>query len=893
MPDQRSVMKEYRSLDAKRVAQGLSPEEEARFARLRDLVGPEMGAGGLGGGFDVNAAAERLRASLLPAGLRGGAPPASRPVGPPVAAPAEASLPELTLEAADGLASDAVEPFTLGGADGAGDPLFDPATLGLDVPTEGSVAVDAQQTYGYGATYVPALGIDPGAPGDTMETAPWDPSGAWDPNAASADANAAPQGPGTEPWDPQAGAYDPAAATYDPAAAALDPDAALVDPAAATWDPDASFDPNATAQDPDAAAYDPNAAAWDPNALLDPSAAAYDPNAAFDPDATASDASAPVHPQDDDLAPLDLTAEALELAPAEEGLTAAVDGAFDPAAALDPPSDVVGLDPAVEATSADGTPEPTGMWDPAAFAAEPADAAAPETTGAWDHAAFAAEPADTAAAGTAGAWDSAAFAAEPQGAAAPETTGAWDPAALAAEPANAALESAVAWDAAPTHEAEAAAPETTGGWSLDAALDASLGAAAEADPTSGAAEPTAMFDLDGPAPAAADGPTDASPLPPDGWDVSVDPPEAPAAFTLGEYDEAASAPPIDLEAEPTLEEPLADAAAAPEGLPAPALGAYDDTEGFGFPAPAEPPASLAAPEEPAPAAEWQTDAALDQGFAQESSGSFDASTPEASTSAPESTESWELPAEGPGASEPAIVASDPFPATEVAIVERIPTVEGAEILEELALDDEAQPASLDFGSEDGLAPAQAVLAPPPPPPPAVAAPAVAPRSVAPPVVAPRTAAPPAAPPPAVARAVAPPKASAPPAEAPAKPASRLAGTHRVVVHTVDGQVKRGVLEDADLAAAVLGVAAQPGGAQDVVPADRVKAIFFMLAAGETAPAPAGKKVRVTFRDGRQVAGYCPDYREDGAGFFMIPADTRTNTGRIWVYRAAVKGVAVT
>jgi hypothetical protein len=106
-------------------------------------------------------------------------------------------------------------------------------------------------------------------------------------------------------------------------------------------------------------------------------------------------------------------------------------------------------------------------------------------------------------------------------------------------------------------------------------------------------------------------------------------------------------------------------------------------------------------------------------------------------------------------------------------------------------------------------------------------------------------------------------------------------------------VKRGVLHDADLAAAALGLAAQAGGAQEVVPADRVKAIFFMLAPGEPAPAPSGKKVRVTFRDGRQVAGYGPDYRDDGIGFFMIPADTRTNTGRIWVYRGAVKQVAVT
>ena len=41
MPDPRSVMKEFRSLDAKRAAGGLTAAEEARWAQLRDLVGPE------------------------------------------------------------------------------------------------------------------------------------------------------------------------------------------------------------------------------------------------------------------------------------------------------------------------------------------------------------------------------------------------------------------------------------------------------------------------------------------------------------------------------------------------------------------------------------------------------------------------------------------------------------------------------------------------------------------------------------------------------------------------------------------------------------------------------------------------------------------------------------
>jgi hypothetical protein len=120
----------------------------------------------------------------------------------------------------------------------------------------------------------------------------------------------------------------------------------------------------------------------------------------------------------------------------------------------------------------------------------------------------------------------------------------------------------------------------------------------------------------------------------------------------------------------------------------------------------------------------------------------------------------------------------------------------------------------------------------------------------------------------------------------------VAGLHRVVVHTVEGQVRRGLLEDPDLAAPALALAPQPGAAAEAVPTERVKAIFFMLAPGEQAPAAEGKKVRVTFRDGRQVAGFSPDYEEAGAGFFMVPGDTRTNTGRIWVYRAAARAISV-
>ncbi|HEX7622113.1 MAG TPA: hypothetical protein VF400_00980, partial [Anaeromyxobacteraceae bacterium] len=109
-----------------------------------------------------------------------------------------------------------------------------------------------------------------------------------------------------------------------------------------------------------------------------------------------------------------------------------------------------------------------------------------------------------------------------------------------------------------------------------------------------------------------------------------------------------------------------------------------------------------------------------------------------------------------------------------------------------------------------------------------------------------------------------PAAPAPTApEAPTAPASSyVAGPHRVVVHTADGQVKRGILCDVALDGPEVLLQPQAGGAAEALPAERIKAIFFMLATGDAPPAPEGKKVRVTFRDGRQVAGFSPDYQPD-------------------------------
>ena len=64
----------------------------------------------------------------------------------------------------------------------------------------------------------------------------------------------------------------------------------------------------------------------------------------------------------------------------------------------------------------------------------------------------------------------------------------------------------------------------------------------------------------------------------------------------------------------------------------------------------------------------------------------------------------------------------------------------------------------------------------------------------------------------------------------------------------------------------------------------------IIAPGAQPPAAEGSKIRVTFKDGRQVAGFSHDFEEKTAGFFVVPADNRTNTARIFVFRHAVQKI---
>jgi hypothetical protein len=781
MPDQRSVMKEFRFLDAKRSAGGLTPSEELRYAELRELVSPELGAGGAPRGFDVDAAVARLRESLLPAGLR------NRPPPTPVAEPSPV-FPE-ALSATDALSS-AFEAQPFAELDGSAqqEALFDPASLD-----------------------------------DELGTA------AWDPNAQAYDP--------AQPYDPNLQAYDPAQ-PYDPNLHAYDP-AQPYDPNLHAYDPSQPYDPNLHAYDP-AQPYDPNLHAYDPAQPYDPNLHAYDPSQPYDPNLHAYDPSQPYDPNlhaYDPAQPYDPNAEL-----------------FDPGQLLDGSAD--GQAPADPHARSAPFYESSQPWDPGAATCE----AAPYDPGAL--LANGAQPGDLVA----------------HAAAMPEHSSGFE-----LEPA------APAGDASGDDRLDAGAWEHARAPSIDAAAEQL--AEGELEPLP---EGELLSDEEPGAPAFH---SDASPLPPAGWDVEPPRPERPSVDGFGEYDESGSSlPPAE---DAGLESMLPLDPAAPtyasedvrEGFGA-ALGEYDDTAGLVAPYVDPAPPDLASDASGFQAAQavalaerggWDPDAALDAApadddFRLESDGSFeataatpgpfadaaspaepaaaDAGTPELSPSEPDE---FSVDVDDGGACDEAGAPAELALEGE----EDLPTIDGDDILEEIVEDiaDEGPAgAAVHVSEAPGLAPPAR-----PEPPRAVTGPgpldaALAPRSEGTPVG--------------------------------GVPESRIDGAHRVVVHTVEGQVRRGVLEAADLEAPSLALHLQPGAAPEWIETDTVKAVFFMLAAGDRPPTPEGKRVRVTFADGRQIAGFSPEYREDRAGFFMIPADTRTNTGRIWVYRAAVRQVSV-
>lgn len=129
--------------------------------------------------------------------------------------------------------------------------------------------------------------------------------------------------------------------------------------------------------------------------------------------------------------------------------------------------------------------------------------------------------------------------------------------------------------------------------------------------------------------------------------------------------------------------------------------------------------------------------------------------------------------------------------------------------------------------------------------------------------------------------------------------------NKVVARFADGRMIKGVTSDfipAKDRFHVTPAEAPPGSKPVEVQVKDLKALFFVKDfAGnpqheehkEFGPsgAPAGRKIKVVFKDGEIVVGTTQGYQPGRPGFFLVPADTGSNTERCYVVSAATQEVS--
>ncbi len=129
--------------------------------------------------------------------------------------------------------------------------------------------------------------------------------------------------------------------------------------------------------------------------------------------------------------------------------------------------------------------------------------------------------------------------------------------------------------------------------------------------------------------------------------------------------------------------------------------------------------------------------------------------------------------------------------------------------------------------------------------------------------------------------------------------------NRIVVRYADGQILKGTTADFSpgrptFHVAAAGQAAGPATVAEISIVD-LKAVFFVrdFAGNATydevksfagGPAAQGRKIEVEFADGETLVGTTMGYQPDRPGFFLVPADPKSNNERCFIVKSAVKAV---
>lgn len=135
-----------------------------------------------------------------------------------------------------------------------------------------------------------------------------------------------------------------------------------------------------------------------------------------------------------------------------------------------------------------------------------------------------------------------------------------------------------------------------------------------------------------------------------------------------------------------------------------------------------------------------------------------------------------------------------------------------------------------------------------------------------------------------------------------RPAAPVPARTRVVAHFQDGRVAKGLTSD--FVPYTHAFHLQERGAQPrEVQCSELKGLFFVKDLdGDLGHAKSnifdpsdltpGRKIRVLFKDGEVLMGYTPDFLSSRPGFFVLPADLRSNADRCYVITAATEKISL-
>jgi hypothetical protein len=138
----------------------------------------------------------------------------------------------------------------------------------------------------------------------------------------------------------------------------------------------------------------------------------------------------------------------------------------------------------------------------------------------------------------------------------------------------------------------------------------------------------------------------------------------------------------------------------------------------------------------------------------------------------------------------------------------------------------------------------------------------------------------------------------PVAPAPSQPAAAPSSWQKVIARYRDGRVLCGYTNDFHPTKLQLHISPNPRQGDPVfVLLSQLKALFFVreflgdptfVERKVFVEPPQGRKVEVTFHDNEVLIGSTLGYRGDGGGFFVQPADPRSNNIRVFVTAAGLQ-----